>query len=477
MAIVQPSRSCLTLFPTGCSTRATSSYMEEVADMRAQLMYAEQYITKEALMDSGAAFARAVLAIHVIIARKLYKSAFLSLEEYFTTRHSLSRAHVYRLLDCAEVIIDLQTPLDARFVLQPLPTKQRVCRTLKLLAPSAYLRQLLWSSTLAANRAAVKQQANRNFHLPLDITSKHINTAWEKLLQVPHVQAELQRLQSEPQAMEPVTLAPVQPPAVALAPQQPATINTKKRKLEDDTNASTGSSSCLHLMNTAIALLQEINRNGYTLHAPNDNEWRFVRRPSPSTIKQAHGQAPEQQQQQPMPLFQPVITAPLSHNHQQQRAALPSTSYLDTRPQPLPPPQQQHVRQASVALYPYTIPSPPATPHNPVFAPSQTVYPCYTPAAPPPPQQIPGFSYRYSSSSSSSSSEAPPTFADHGGEQALSPSRNHQRYVSWPSANGGAQPSVPQPTIPSATASIHLPPVQSPFAATALAVAGHYILR
>ena len=49
-------------------------------------------------------FKRTVMAVHAIVTHKLYKTKASSLEVYFKDSWNISRAQVYRFLDCAWVL-------------------------------------------------------------------------------------------------------------------------------------------------------------------------------------------------------------------------------------------------------------------------------------------------------------------------------------------------------------------------------------
>ncbi|ORZ33024.1 hypothetical protein BCR44DRAFT_1501523 [Catenaria anguillulae PL171] len=113
-------------------------------------------------------FCDGVLAIMQIAANKLFRFAephsFTGLEPYFRTRFSLSRAQVYRYLNCAAVISDLIcAPQHMASMLRPLPLRQRVAKAVKDLAPCSTSRQQLWAAVLAQQPAG------------LDITSTDVH--------------------------------------------------------------------------------------------------------------------------------------------------------------------------------------------------------------------------------------------------------------------------------------------------------------
>ncbi|KNE61800.1 hypothetical protein AMAG_18773 [Allomyces macrogynus ATCC 38327] len=177
------------------------------------------------------AFVATVTAVLAIVQGKRYRATHATLEDYFRA-YRLSRAQVYRLIDCALLYTDFLDGIDQDdpelpvSLLHPFPLKQRVCKTLRSLAPSPPLRRRLWATTLhvhvrppladasalaiAAQLRAMVSSANATTagsddddsygdrddppvpadddHVdgPLlhvdDLTSKHVKDAWEALL-------------------------------------------------------------------------------------------------------------------------------------------------------------------------------------------------------------------------------------------------------------------------------------------------------
>ncbi|KNE62794.1 hypothetical protein AMAG_07977 [Allomyces macrogynus ATCC 38327] len=177
------------------------------------------------------AFVATVTAVLAIVQGKRYRATHATLEDYFRA-YRLSRAQVYRLIDCALLYTDFLDGIDQddaelpASLLHPFPLKQRVCKTLRSLAPSPPLRRRLWATTLhvhvrppladasalaiAAQLRAMVTSANATTagsdddgsnsdrddppapadddHVdgPLlhvdDLTSKHVKDAWEALL-------------------------------------------------------------------------------------------------------------------------------------------------------------------------------------------------------------------------------------------------------------------------------------------------------
>ncbi|ORX53406.1 hypothetical protein BCR36DRAFT_349337, partial [Piromyces finnis] len=62
------------------------------------------YDIKQETFRKQEKFRRTVLATKAIVSQKLYKIYSNSLEKYFNDKWKLSRAQVYRFLDCAKII-------------------------------------------------------------------------------------------------------------------------------------------------------------------------------------------------------------------------------------------------------------------------------------------------------------------------------------------------------------------------------------
>ncbi|KAI8913057.1 hypothetical protein DFJ77DRAFT_466620 [Powellomyces hirtus] len=110
-------------------------------------------------------FARTVLAVHTIVSKKLYKTKANSLEAYFRDAWKISRAQVYRFLDCAVILKQLES-----FPKQP--CRERLCRSLKRVAKNRADIHTLWS--------AVLERVNNEHE---SVTSTIINNVWRELLE------------------------------------------------------------------------------------------------------------------------------------------------------------------------------------------------------------------------------------------------------------------------------------------------------
>ncbi|KAJ3036168.1 hypothetical protein HDV00_003024 [Rhizophlyctis rosea] len=110
-------------------------------------------------------FRRTVSAVSAIVSNKLYRSKASSLEAYFREAWKISRAQVYRFLDCAWVLKHLEG-----FPSQP--CRERLCRSLKRLAKNRSDIRKLWESVL---------EKVDNDHEA--VTSTIIATIWAELLE------------------------------------------------------------------------------------------------------------------------------------------------------------------------------------------------------------------------------------------------------------------------------------------------------
>ncbi|KAI9190426.1 hypothetical protein H9P43_001860 [Blastocladiella emersonii ATCC 22665] len=101
---------------------------------------------------------RGLLALHRLVTDKPFRHTgdprAVSLQSYFDTRFSLSRAQVYRMYDCALVLHDLAVAVasgTARApLLHPLPTRLRVSKAIKDSATTPAARCALWAAVVAA---------------------------------------------------------------------------------------------------------------------------------------------------------------------------------------------------------------------------------------------------------------------------------------------------------------------------------------
>jgi hypothetical protein len=128
-------------------------------------------------------FISSVLAVQEIVTRKLYRSRGLTLEDYFKTMFRLSRAQVYRVLDCAGLYTDFtyRFPTIPKQDLEPYPLKQRLCKTIRGLAPTPYLRQQVWAMTL---KRFLHDSSPDQTKIAVDeITSRHVRSVWDDLNQ------------------------------------------------------------------------------------------------------------------------------------------------------------------------------------------------------------------------------------------------------------------------------------------------------
>lgn len=108
-------------------------------------------------------FIRTLEAVHCIVKQKLYRARRCTMEQYFSIYHNISRAQVYRLLDCHSVLKELDD-----FSVKPL--KQRILRTLKKLASTTIARRKLWEAVLQKYGTSIQ-----------NLTSVDIQNTWEKL--------------------------------------------------------------------------------------------------------------------------------------------------------------------------------------------------------------------------------------------------------------------------------------------------------
>ncbi|KXS12482.1 hypothetical protein M427DRAFT_137193 [Gonapodya prolifera JEL478] len=98
-------------------------------------------------------FQTTVFAINEIVQKKLYKSKANSLEGYFRTQWKMSRAQVYRFMDSAYVLNNLDG-------FEDLPARERICRALKKLTKTRQELRLLWHRVLDRHSGMMMDQLN-----------------------------------------------------------------------------------------------------------------------------------------------------------------------------------------------------------------------------------------------------------------------------------------------------------------------------
>ncbi|KAJ3128859.1 hypothetical protein HK101_005331, partial [Irineochytrium annulatum] len=108
-------------------------------------------------------FMKTVAAVHDIVVRKLYRQRSANLQKYFKSMWNISRASVYRIMDCAVVLDYLRN-------FSVLPARERLCRVLRKIAKSRADTRRLW--------AAVLDNVSGNFDA---ITSTVISTLHSEL--------------------------------------------------------------------------------------------------------------------------------------------------------------------------------------------------------------------------------------------------------------------------------------------------------
>jgi hypothetical protein len=101
---------------------------------------------KERSLDEGEegilqVFLETVAGVHEIVTSRLYRCQANSLEAYFNSRWGISRAQVYRYMDCFFVLNQLHGFAE-------LPARERLCRSLKKLAKTESDMRKLWEFTL-----------------------------------------------------------------------------------------------------------------------------------------------------------------------------------------------------------------------------------------------------------------------------------------------------------------------------------------
>ncbi|KAG4092469.1 hypothetical protein H8356DRAFT_1294585 [Neocallimastix lanati (nom. inval.)] len=111
-------------------------------------------------------FRQTVMAAHTIVSQKLYKTKSQTVESYFRDVWKISRASVYRFLDCALVLEQLKDFPD-----WSKPSHERLCRSLKKLTKNPVHMRYLWKKVL------LKAGDNPNL-----ITSTFIKKVWQELI-------------------------------------------------------------------------------------------------------------------------------------------------------------------------------------------------------------------------------------------------------------------------------------------------------
>ncbi|KAJ3069831.1 hypothetical protein HDU98_007089 [Podochytrium sp. JEL0797] len=122
------------------------------------------HVSGEDLEQRQNKFRKTVAAVHNIVSKKLYKEKSISLEIYFKEVWNISRAQVYRFLDCRVVLAHLDG-------FSRIPTRERLCRTLKTLAKTKHDLRILWAASLAHFGGNADE-----------ITSALLNQLWSELL-------------------------------------------------------------------------------------------------------------------------------------------------------------------------------------------------------------------------------------------------------------------------------------------------------
>ncbi|KAJ3283225.1 hypothetical protein HK104_010505 [Borealophlyctis nickersoniae] len=105
------------------------------------------------------------MAVHAIVQGRLYKAQGQSLESYFRNAYKISRAQVYRFMDCAIVLQQLEG-----FAQQP--CRERLCRSLKRLAKNRHDIRKLWTAVLASAEGEAE-----------NVTSTQIDASWQELME------------------------------------------------------------------------------------------------------------------------------------------------------------------------------------------------------------------------------------------------------------------------------------------------------
>ncbi|KXS15514.1 hypothetical protein M427DRAFT_56619 [Gonapodya prolifera JEL478] len=146
-------------------SNGSKSTVRQLGPEKALLLLEESKIDLTVLQGNGSrsnvsnqdrkqrGFQTTVFAINEIVQKKLYKSKANSLEGYFRTQWKMSRAQVYRFMDSAYVLNNLDGFDD-------LPARERICRALKKLTKTRQELRLLWQRVLDRQSGMAVDQLN-----------------------------------------------------------------------------------------------------------------------------------------------------------------------------------------------------------------------------------------------------------------------------------------------------------------------------
>ncbi|KAG4105897.1 hypothetical protein H8356DRAFT_1629697 [Neocallimastix lanati (nom. inval.)] len=188
-------------------------------------------------------FQKTILAIQSIVNRKLYKAVAPSLEIYFRDVWKISRAQVYRFLDCATVLNTLEG-------FKERPTKERLCRSLKRHGKSPNNIRNLW--TLVKIRASDRE-----------ITSTLIGKCWEEIVtNGKEINEDPIPKKKECKPRKPKISLTINPSTVVIPSSNPNVISNKtlksqnqvKTNLVSNINSSFSSPSIITVNNTTTVL-------------------------------------------------------------------------------------------------------------------------------------------------------------------------------------------------------------------------------
>ncbi|KAJ3301210.1 hypothetical protein HDV03_001196 [Kappamyces sp. JEL0829] len=149
-AIPLPTHTAHSQPPAGVSSWTSSqqdSFKESFALLQEQECLIHPQVLKYSSSDSldfktkQQQFKETCFAIEIIIKQKLYKLTAQNLEQYFLKEFNVSRAQVYRLLDCAAVLRCLEG-------LSPLPHRYKLCKDLKAKAGLGPECRALWEKVI-----------------------------------------------------------------------------------------------------------------------------------------------------------------------------------------------------------------------------------------------------------------------------------------------------------------------------------------